>query len=63
VTELPDATERLDRLSQASERVSHQWEGRSKRQAFSLSKKAMLAERDLRSQEQGDWHDHLDDQK
>jgi hypothetical protein len=62
VAELPDASERLDRLSRASERVSRQWEGRSKRQAFSLSKKAMLSERDLRSSEQGEWHDHLDDQ-
>ena len=64
VTDLPDATERIDRLAQASERVSRLWEGRSKRQAFSMSKKAMLAERDFRvSQESSEWHDHLDDQK
>jgi len=61
VTELPDAPERLDRLSRAGERVSRQWEGRSKRQAFSSAKKSMLAERDLRSSEQGEWYDHLDD--
>ena len=63
VNELPDASERLERLARASERVSRQWEGRSKRQAFALSKKAMLFERDLRSREPGAWHDHLDDQK
>ncbi len=62
VAELPDSFERLDRLSRASQRVSGRWEGRSKRQAFSLSKKAILAEFDLRSREQGDWHDHIDDQ-
>jgi hypothetical protein len=62
VTDLPDASERLDRLTQASERVSRLWEGRSKRQAFSMSKKAILAERDFRSsQESSEWHDHLDD--
>ena len=62
VSDLPDASERLDRLNRSSIRVSRQWEGRSKRQAYSLSKKEMLAERDLRSKDQGSWHDHLDDQ-
>jgi len=62
VSELPDASERLDRLNRSSIRVSRQWDGRSKRQAYSLAKKEMLAERDLRSKDQGSWHDHLDDQ-
>jgi hypothetical protein len=62
VSELPDASDRLDRLIRSSVQVSRQWDGRSKRQAYSLAKKEMLAERDLRSKDQGDWHDHLDDQ-
>ena len=62
VSELPDAIDRIDRLNRSSVQVSGRWEGRSKRQAFALSKKAMLAEPDLRSSEQGEWHDHLDDQ-
>ena len=61
VSDLPDAFDRIDRLNRSSIRVSRQWDGRSKRQAYSLSKKTMLAEHDLRSKEQGDWHDHLDD--
>ncbi len=63
VDDLPDSKERLDRLNVVQERVSEPWEGRSKRQAFALSKKAMLAERDLREKDQGDWHDHLDDDR
>ena len=61
VSELPDATERLDRLYRSNERVARQWDGRSKRQAYTLSKKAMLSERDLRSKDQGSWHEHLAD--
>ena len=62
VAGLPDESARLDRMNRSCERVSGLWDGRSKRQAYTLSKKAMLSERDLRSKDQGEWHDHLDDQ-
>jgi len=38
-----------------------EWNGRSKLQSFNLAKKAMRSERDLRQEDQGDWHDALSD--
>ena len=63
VSSLPDSAARSRRYSSAQQRVSSRWDGRSKRQAYSLSKKAMLQERDLRRKDQGDWTDHLDDDR
>ena len=61
IDDLPDAMERLERFRLARERVAREWQGRSKRQAFTLSKKAMLFEKDLRKIDQGSWSDHVDE--
>lgn len=47
------------RIGQARKRVSKQWDGRSKRDAIILAKKAMKSEPDLRLADKGDWFDHL----
>jgi hypothetical protein len=61
VNELPDVSERVGRYHATQRRVSRRWQRRSKRQAYIRSKKAMLAERDLRRGDAGEWHDHLSD--
>lgn len=63
IKDLPDAMERLERFRLARERVAREWQGRSKRQAFTLSKKAMLFEKDLRKTDQGAWYDHVDEHR
>lgn len=63
VSDLPDASERVERLRSSSDRVSRQWDGRSKRTSYALSKKSMRGERDLRRSDQGEWYDHLDDDR
>ena len=63
VAELPDASHRINRLLRASEKVARQWDGRSKRQAFTRSKKTMLSEPDLRNSAKGEWHDYIDDKR
>ena len=63
VEPLSDSGARSARYHNVRERVSREWEGRSKRQAYAGSKKAMLQERDLRRKDQGDWSDHVDDEK
>jgi len=60
VADLPDASVRMNRLSSTRSRVSRRWDGRSKRQAYTLSKKEMVAERDLRSVSSGSWHDYVE---
>ena len=60
VSPLDDAEERLSRVMNTRAKVSRQWDGRTKRQAYTLSKKSIMAERDLRRKVQGDWHDYLD---
>ena len=59
VGELPDCERRVERFRAAQSKVSREWRGRSKRQAYSRSKKQMLMEADHRRRESGDWHDHL----
>ena len=39
--------------------TSLKWHGRSKRASFSLSKKMMMSEPDLRQRDTGNWHDEL----
>ncbi len=50
-----------DVLTLAAQRKGGEWNGRSKRQSFNLAKKAMRSKRDLRQEDQGDWHDALSD--
>lgn len=58
--DMTDASARQQRFQKAQKKVSRSWHGRSKRQAFSRSKKRMLLEQDLRSNDASDWHDHLE---
>ena len=60
VKDLHSAPLRLKRFASAQRRVSMEWRGRSKRQAYTLSKKAILSERDLRSRDVGNWYNHLE---
>ena len=62
VEHLPDEEERRRRFSEIRIKVSQDWQGRSKRQAFALSKKAMLMEKDLRKVEQGQWYEQIEKQ-
>lgn len=63
INDLPDAMERFHRFQVARRRVTQEWQGRSKRQAFTLSKKAMLREKDLRQTDQGAWYDQVDENR
>lgn len=60
VSELPDAAERMLRAERSRACSSRPWAGRSKLQAYTLSKKFVRAHEDLRSHDYGDWHDHLE---
>lgn len=46
-------------LSAAEQRVSHKWEGRSKRESMIAAKKFSKGETDHRSDPKGNWSDHL----
>lgn len=59
VEDLEDSDSRLNRHKLAGKRMGREWNGRSKLQSFNLAKKAMRSERDLRQEDQGDWHDAL----
>jgi hypothetical protein len=43
----------------AEDKVSRPWGGRSKRESMIAAKKFSKGERDHRSEDKGDWSDHL----
>ncbi len=59
INSLEDKESRLDRFKLLQRRVARQWQGRSKRASYNLSKKMMMSEPDLRHRETGNWHDEL----
>ena len=59
VDPLEDSDSRVNRFKLAQKKVSNEWLGRSKRASFSMSKKMMLSEPDLRERDAGEWHDEL----
>ena len=59
VDPLEDSNSRVNRFKLAQKKVSNEWLGRSKRASFSMSKKMMLSEPDLRERDAGEWHDEL----
>ena len=59
INSLEDKESRLDRFKSAQRRVARQWQGRSKRASYNLSKKMMMSEPDLRQRNTGNWHDEL----
>jgi hypothetical protein len=59
VCDLEDGDDRVNRHKLAGKRMGREWKGRSKRASFSMSKKMMLNEPDLRQRDAGKWHDEL----
>mgnify|MGYP001063217172 FL=1 len=59
INSLEDKESRLDRFKLLQSRVARQWQGRSKRASYNLSKKMMMSEPDLRDRDTGNWHDEL----
>ena len=59
INSLEDKESRLDRFKLLQRRVARQWQGRSKRASYNLSKKMMMSEPDLRDRDTGNWHDEL----
>jgi hypothetical protein len=59
INSLEDKESRLDRFKLLQSRVARQWQGRSKRASYNLSKKMMMSEPDLRRRKTGNWHDQL----
>jgi len=59
INSLEDKESRLDRFKLLQRRVARQWQGRSKRASYNLSKKMMMSEPDLRQRNTGNWHDEL----
>jgi len=59
VGSLEDGDDRVNRHKLAGKRMGREWKGRSKRASFSMSKKMMLNEPDLRQRDAGKWHDEL----
>ena len=59
INSLEDKESRLDRFKLLQRRVARQWQGRSKRASYNLSKKMMMSEPDLRNRDTGNWHDEI----
>ena len=59
INSLEDKESRLDRFKLLQRRVARQWQGRSKRASYNLSKKMMMSEPDLRRRKTGNWHDEI----
>ena len=59
INSLEDKESRLDRFKLLQSRVARQWQGRSKRSSYNLSKKMMMSEPDLRDRDTGNWHDEI----
>ena len=59
INSLEDKESRLDRFKLLQRRVARQWQGRSKRASYNLSKKMMMSEPDLRDRDTGNWHDEI----
>ena len=59
VDSLEDRDSRVNRYKSTIKRMGTEWNGRSKRVSYSLSKKMMLNEPDLRQKDSGNWHDRL----
>ena len=57
VDSLEDRDSRVNRYKSTIKRMGTEWNGRSKRVSYSLSKKMMLNEPDLRQEDPGNWHD------
>lgn len=60
VSSLEDSEDRLNRFRLAGERVKQRWDGRSKRQVMTRSKKSMLMEKDHRRDGDKSWDDFLE---